>query len=158
VPCAGDFGSLRTRCKFLKIRRHRRTVGMCIQVRAGFKLLAMVCLLSQPSLAETALEVQSWCKRTVEAPVLADRRVKVGNTFNDGFCWGAFAAIQDLTRIATPENERLLNICSPSNSTRLVMIKVFMRYADQHPRELVDDFTFVARRALVEAFPCDATN
>ncbi len=126
--------------------------------RTRLSLLVTVCLSFQPAWAETALEVQSWCKRTSEALVLANGSINLGASFNDGFCWGAFAAIQDFSRHVNSEKQRLLNICTPPGSTRLVLIKVFMRYADQHPQALVGDFAFVVQAALGEAFPCGAAD
>jgi hypothetical protein len=34
------------------------------------------------------------------------------------------------------------------------MVLVFLKYADNHPAELDQDFTPMAINALIEAFPC----
>ena len=100
--------------------------------------LTVFIITTSSSQAETALEVQSWCTTTANAPLLADGKVGLGTTFDDGFCWGAFAAIQDLSRIE--------------------YVKIFLRYVDQHPEQLHMDFAGVARRALAAAFPCTPPN
>jgi Rap1a immunity proteins len=119
--------------------------------------LTVFIITTSSSQAETALEVQSWCTTTAHAPLLADGKVGLGTTFDDGFCWGAFAAIQDLSRIEMLGNP-LLVFCPPSNSTRIEYVKIFLRYVDQHPEQLHMDFAGVARRALAAAFPCTPPN
>lgn len=84
--------------------------------------------------------------------------VGLGTTFDDGFCWGAFAAIQDLSWIVSDAGKPLLFFCPPPKSTRIEYVKIFLRYADQHPEQLHMDFGGVARRALAAAFPCSASN
>ncbi len=119
-------------------------------------VLALALIVWRPALGETALEMQSWCRQIVSGPILANDTVYVGTTFNDGVCWGSFAAIQQLSRIVDQNGIMLLRFCPPPDSTRVQFIKIFMRYADQHPEEAHHDFAKLALRALVEAFPCSA--
>jgi hypothetical protein len=122
----------------------------------GFLVALALIIVSRPALGETALEMQSWCRHIASAPVLANDTVYVGTTFNDGVCWGSFAAIQQLSRIVDQDGITLLRLCPPPDSTRVQFIKIFMRYAVQHPEEAHHDFARLALLALVEAFPCSA--
>jgi hypothetical protein len=117
---------------------------------------AVLALVAEPACAETATEVQSWCKPVANASVDPDGMVDVGNTFDRVFCWGAFAAIQGLSRLVPDDGTPLLLFCAPPTSNRLQYIQIFERYAEQHPEKGHLDFTVVARNALAQAFPCTA--
>jgi hypothetical protein len=77
-----------------------------------------------------------------------------------GFCMGYFSAVQDQI-----QNERLLlappNVepdekplyCVPSGVTVGQLIKVFLKYASDHPESLHEPRDFIIRMALGEAFP-----
>jgi hypothetical protein len=103
---------------------------------------------------ETALVVQSWCKAIVSAKFGADRRVFFTQNQDTGFCWGAFATIQELSKYASSENARMLGICTPSTSTRIQLIKIFSKYVDDHPEAANQSFSDVALLSLTQAFPC----
>ena len=70
------------------------------------------------------------------------------------FCWGGFAAIQQLTVLTDEHGRRLLEACVPAESTRLELIKVFLRYTDDHPEQARFPFAQVAVMALGRAYPC----
>lgn len=42
-------------------------------------------------------------------------------------------------------------------STRLELIKVFLKYIDAHPERGHEEFVFVVLDALWQAYPCHAT-
>jgi hypothetical protein len=105
-----------------------------------------------PASAEKALEVQSWCRNIAHAP-LTEHKVYLNRTFEDGFCWGAFAAIQAASNFIYAD-QHVLKICVPTEATRVQHIKIFSHYVDQHPDLAHNDFAAVAQRALSDAFPC----
>jgi hypothetical protein len=120
---------------------------------AGVCAIAILIATVVPALAETATEVQSWCRPMGSAQVLPDGRIRAGTKFEDGFCWGAFASMQELGNIVH-DNEPLLLFCAPVGSTRVQWVQIFLKYTDQHPEQGQMAFGGVARRALADAFPC----
>src|SRR5215471_11460749 len=70
-----------------------------------------------PASAETAMEVQSWCRDIAHTRFVREHKVNVGQKFEDGFCWGAFAALQTVSAFASAD-QRVLWICAPAESTR----------------------------------------
>jgi hypothetical protein len=76
---------------------------------------------ASPASAETALEVQSRCRDIAHAP-LAEHKVYLNRTFEDGFCWGAFAAIQAASGFISAD-EPVFQICAPTEVTRVQQIK-----------------------------------
>jgi len=119
-------------------------------------LLAIVTV-STPAAAETALQVRSWCHEVAAARFTHDNKLYMTSTFDSGFCWGAFGALQDLGDATLADKKRLLGFCAPSD--RIQLIRVFMRYVDQHPETGNRSFAEIAARALIEAFPCqESTN
>ena len=103
---------------------------------------------------ETALEVQSWCRPYATVEVRADGMVYAPVDANTQFCWGAFAAIQELSVIVDERGKPLLRICPRASVTRVQFIQIFLHYANQHPEQADMDFAGVARRAIAEAFSC----
>ena len=71
-----------------------------------------------------------------------------------GFCWGAFALLQELGAVSTDGKNRLLGFCPPEDSTRIQFIRVFLKYAQDNPSELNKRFAYVAWDSLRAAFPC----
>ncbi|MGO9263936.1 MAG: Rap1a/Tai family immunity protein [Candidatus Binataceae bacterium] len=75
------------------------------------------------------------------------------DTFQTGHCWGAFGAIQEMSRIAS-DNGMMLGICAPADSSRTQFIRVFYKYVNDHPEWANRPFGQIARLALARAFPC----
>lgn len=105
---------------------------------------------------ETTLEVQSWCQPFKTVEIQSDHSIAIPTDFNTGSCWGAFAAIQDLSGLvdAPRAHTPILLFCPPETGSRLQYIKIFLRYVDQHPEQGHLGFAGTARLALAEAFPC----
>jgi len=103
---------------------------------------------------ETTLQVQSWCKDIANASISSNGSFELPATRDNGFCWGAFAAIQELSRVVLRDKRLALEVCSPAESTRIEYIKIFMRYSGDHPEVGHDYFALVALSALQQAFPC----
>jgi len=77
-----------------------------------------------PACAETALEVQSWCGDIAHARLNGEHKVYLSRTFEDGFCWGAFAALQAASNFISAD-QSVLWICAPTEATRVQYIKIF---------------------------------
>jgi hypothetical protein len=115
--------------------------------------LGMACL---PAKAETAAEVRASCKAVIKVkPTEKDDYLNFPSNFDTGFCWGAFASLQQISSFF-PEGEKqsLLGCCPPPDATRLQYIKIFSKYVDEHPELGEEDFVTVVMQALQLAFPC----
>jgi hypothetical protein len=104
--------------------------------------------------AETALEVESWCMPVANAKTISGSKISMEQTFDSGSCWGAFAAFQGLGSAVGSDGVRTLHYCAPPESSRVEFVKVFVHFVEVHPQQGHLPFTFVALKALVEAFPC----
>jgi hypothetical protein len=115
--------------------------------------LGLACL---PAKAETAGEVRASCKAILKARAMKrNGYLDFPGNFETGFCWGAFASLQQISGFF-PEGEKqsLLGSCPPPDSTRLQYIKIFSQYVDGHPEIGQEDFVTIAIQALQLAFPC----
>ena len=117
-------------------------------------LALLLCSVSLDAKAETALEVQSWCKAVVNGKLGANDTISYPPNHDTGFCWGAFGAIQDLSKYVGHDGTRLLRFCAPADSSRFQQIEVFSKFVDDHPEDAHYVFVCVARQALAFAFPC----
>lgn len=103
--------------------------------------------------AETVLEMVSAC-RGLQNVNVQDGRFDFPGDNSSVVCWGAFVAIQSLSVMQWPNGAMLLGACPPANSTRLELIKVFLKYAAGHPEKLHEPFGNGLVTALVTAYPC----
>lgn len=118
-------------------------------------VIAILFLLTaSPAVAETALEVQSWCRAVANAEIREDGFIHFFSNQETGFCWGAFAGIQDFVIWTDKDGARILGLCVPAKATRLQLIKIFVKYVDDSPNIAHEPFTGVAVRAFAAAFPC----
>lgn len=76
------------------------------------------------------------------------------NSFTSGQCWGAFAALQGMSRLDGKGQQRLFEICVPATVTRGSLIAAFVTFAENHPKRWHEDFVTVALDVLRETFPC----
>jgi hypothetical protein len=107
-----------------------------------------------PPGAESAEEMLSSCKQLAEARV-SEGLVNLPRDFESGRCWGAFGVFQRAAaQTIEPDDQPVLRVCAPPNSTRTQYIVIFVNYAKQHSESLNEDFFTVAWRALRKAFPC----
>jgi hypothetical protein len=123
----------------------------------GFAFTSLLLFSYTAASAETALEVQSWCQDIAHAQITADDRIRFDLGCDTGFCWGAFAILQDVSRIPVKIDGHLYLFCPPRNSTKLQFIKVFSRFVDNHPASANEDFGLIAVIALGDAFPCPSS-
>jgi len=121
----------------------------------AFGLLLALTLWALPAQAESALEMASFCRPVAKsAPDSGGFMYQVPPTFEAGRCWGAFSAIQAALVIGDEERPYLRDCPLPGNSSRLQLIRVFLRYIDQHPESYDENFVLVALSAFDDAFPC----
>src|SRR3954451_18332420 len=130
------------------------TAGYTMERVGALAILALL-LLCGSGRAESSLEVQSSCRQLAKASDAADAKLTIARNFDNGFCWGAFAALQGLSASRWPDSDKsILGFCAPPESTRIDFIRIFMRYAKAHPQEDDAPFAQVALEALANAFPC----
>jgi hypothetical protein len=122
--------------------------------------LALMALGFAPRVwADTAQEMAGYCDPYRTAVVIGPNEIKVNSDANSQFCWGAFSVVQDLGTFVLYSDQGkakgvALGLCLPPKSTRLELLKVFLRYSDQHPEHGHYSFGSVVVQALKEAFPC----
>jgi hypothetical protein len=142
-----------TRCPILTVPH-----PMIWDIRSVAVVLALVTIsmLSWPArAAETAGELATLCIGVANAPVARDGRLHFDPTFENGRCWGAFAAVQELSRMKrTTEEPPLLGICAPETTTRLDLIKAFSDYVRAHPESRTEQFSVIVIASLRTRFPC----
>jgi hypothetical protein len=114
----------------------------------------LLCSVSVDVKAETAFEVQSWCKEIVNAKFRPDHMISYRQNHDTGFCWGAFGMMQELSVFVRDDGTRMLGFCPPKDSTRVQLIKIFSKFVDDHLAMVGQDFGVVAEQALAAAFPC----
>lgn len=124
-----------------------------------FYMCAIVATLAfcgaSQSRAETAEEMLSACRPITQAKISGDK-IDLPQTFDVGSCWGAFAVLEQVMRLA--ENGKAsLHVCLPANTTRTELIAIFTRYVESHPRVYSENFALVAVNIMVKAFPCKLT-
>ena len=121
--------------------------------------LAIVLLAGAPVLlmAESAQRMVSICKPITEAKVGAENRLFFEETFESGICWGAFGALQEVSRVGgttSPVRPVLPLGCIPEGRTRSQMVAVFVEFVRRNPQRMHEEFIFVAMDAMKAAFPC----
>jgi Rap1a immunity proteins len=118
------------------------------------RLALLFSLLAAPmsARAQTALEAESQCRDFATIDIRADGKVGIPPTAQ--FCWGAFAATQQLIVLGDDRGLPLLKVCPPSAITRVQLIKVFLSFSQRHPELAHLSFGQVVWSALDESFPC----
>jgi hypothetical protein len=74
-------------------------------------------------------------------------------TLDTGICWGAFNVLWSGIYLVLGD-KRMLPVCPPVGLQEVQLIKIFLKYADEHPEQLHQEFTLVALNSLTHAFPC----
>jgi hypothetical protein len=104
--------------------------------------------------AETALEMQSYCRGVVAAEMLPNNRIRIPPDPDAHKCWGAFATIQEIIKSTETDGTVTFGVCAPANSSRMQLVKIFSKYVSDHPEQGHLGFTNVALIALLAVFPC----
>jgi hypothetical protein len=81
-----------------------------------------------------------WCQKAISNPV----------DFASGVCMGIVRATSIMGRTI----EGPLHLCVPDEATNGQMLRIVVRYLDEHPEELHLPFQILAWRALSGAWPC----
>lgn len=126
---------------------------------AAVFLTITLALLPPPAMADTAEEMATACApyRAAEVRNEGDHQMVFvpAPTMDSEVCWGAFTAFQQLAVIALyPHKEPSLEVCLPPNGGRVELIKVFLKYVEDHPEKLHENFALVLLQAMWKAFPC----
>ncbi len=108
-----------------------------------------------PAYAETAEKLASTCKNVVTAKANA-RLTMLPQDFDSGFCWGAFAAIEQGSMPSGPPQTQGPGICIPENTPRVRLVSTFTEYLMNHPERKGEEFYDVIRDAFRIAFACSA--
>lgn len=103
---------------------------------------------------ESAGEMAGSCSGFANVQANGDGQFAMNMSAQDNVCWGAFAAIQELSTYTDAKGATWLGICAPPESTRLEYIHIFTRYVAIHPELEHRDFALVAVWALATSFPC----
>ena len=104
---------------------------------------------------ETTLQMQSYCRPLAHAVKNPDGAFKIPSDPGSLTCWGAFAAIQELSVMGWNGTRlRILGFCAPPETSRITMIQIFEDYAERRPDMAHESFTQAALNAFMGAFPC----
>jgi hypothetical protein len=60
---------------------------------------------------------------------------KFRQTWDTGVCWGAFGAMQDVSRLVDEHGVSILPMGLPEGSTRTQIVTVFVSYVRNHPEQ-----------------------
>ena len=103
---------------------------------------------------DRALAVASQCG-WVRTVVLHNGQFDMQTTFAAGSCWGRFAVVQDFLNVIDEKDQRpLLGVCIPNDVSRIQLIKVYVRYVDEHPEKGHLFFFPVLMESMAKAFTC----
>lgn len=133
---------------------HRRRSAINL-LGGGVFLSALILAFSSPVLAVTGQELLQQCEALVRGAVVAGESVTLPKGQKAAECWFYMGAIQDLT--ATVEVEggpSVIGSCVPSATTRLEIVRAFVRYARAHREDLHLRATATLIPALSSAYAC----
>jgi len=117
-------------------------------------LLVLFACSIKPLHADKTQDLLSRCRPLTHART-SGNSVEMKEDFESGYCWGAFATIDQMLMAYTPATKQpLFNVCLPNDHTRYQMISIFVLYAEKHPERYNEDVPWVAFDAAREAFPC----
>jgi hypothetical protein len=113
---------------------------------------AAIALVPKSAIADSGQEMLGACRPLTRVQVTGDSSTMPDDveTFR---CWGAFEVIQDMTTFSR-DGQRLMRVCPPGATTRLQMIAVFVKWMDEHPERLHENFSLLAFQSLRAVWPC----
>ena len=121
-----------------------------------FVLVTALLILASNSLAGhfyTTAHMSLACTSVLQAE-LEGKSDTLKQDYNTGVCLGAFSTIKEVIKLEDNENNKIFNICSPSEITRNQLISVFVNYAQKNPKQLPVNYFTVAMKSLLKAFSC----
>lgn len=101
----------------------------------------------------SAQELLSACRPIANAPV-RETKVQFDPSYETGFCWGTFQAIQKVVIYVDSANRPFVHVCAPPQSTTSQLVAVFVAYAEKRPARLHEHGFDIALESLQSAFPC----
>ena len=111
-------------------------------------------LLSTVAHALSAEELVSKCRPYANAKVDGEK-ITIPGTIDTNFCWGVFTATFNLTYLVDADTKRrFLPVCAPTGIRQTQYIKVFLKYADDHPERLNEEYFVVLLDSLRSVWPC----
>ena len=119
-------------------------------------LTTLLIGLASPVFAtDSAQDLFQSCEKLITEAESHGEKIMMTGSYNDGYCWGAFAMIQESLNIGfSPDSHPAFYVCLPPSSTRVQLIRIFVKYVHEHPEYLHRDAFKVTRLALLEVFPC----
>jgi hypothetical protein len=102
----------------------------------------------------TGLEMQHHC-----AKLTSDAPIERGSAFDAGLCGGFIDGVMDgMYYMAVNKAKTFTDVkmpfCLPSDVSNEQIVKVYMKFLNDHPENLNDPATVLLVRALTAAFPC----
>jgi hypothetical protein len=104
-------------------------------------LILLVCACAQAKAQDTGNSMIDGCKSVLSG----------SQNGQSGYCLGALT----MMGMVSPFIDEQFAFCSPKNATGLQVVRIVVRYMDDHPAELDRPFSFIALHALQEAWPCN---
>jgi hypothetical protein len=123
-------------------------------------LTALICLMFSASAGAqtiTGSDIISKCKQAIAS---ADSLTPASiSHFDAGFCSGFMAGVNEdqvmwQASDKMDHRDHLLSYCFPDASTNGQLLRVFVKYLDDHPEELHESAAFLYLKAMHRAFPC----
>lgn len=119
-----------------------------------FSILILISTSSSASVDDSTQALLSACQSVVDAKPSGDY-FQVPPTFDAGYCYGAFSAIQNAITLAFEGEQPIFGVCAPPESNLKQIIIIFNEYAEKNPQILHEGYFLIAIESLRDAFPCE---
>lgn len=113
------------------------------QLLRGFVLVAAMLFYGGASFAEdldSANSIMNGCRPFVAGTPSGS----LGSAFQKGVCVGT---VDTIVETAQP-------VCIPKGATTMQAVRIVVKYIDDRPARMHENFRVLAREALTEAWPC----
>lgn len=97
-------------------------------------------------------EMMAGCKDTVAS---YDTKKLVGDQFEVGKCMGFISASRDMVSVWRASSPSV-GICIPQPAQTIQIIRVFVKWAENHPEQHHERALLSFITSMREAFPCDS--
>ena len=117
--------------------------------------MAVLAAFASPASATSGADLLRQCETLERGAAVRGRLVRLPEKSEAAQCWFYMAAVQDFA--ATVEDEAgpsLIGACPHPDTTRLDLVRTYLRYARAHRDELKLRASALLVRALSEAYPC----
>jgi hypothetical protein len=128
---------------------------------ALFAFTAALCLLACGNACAQGASgntIQSACKWAALAADNQDQSIFNAHMYDIGFCAGFLQAATDGHEFwetwRKEEKGMPLGFCIPGEATQGQIMKVFVKYLDEHPEELHEQVIKLFAESMGKAFPC----